>query len=328
MTSPVSSTRFAMKPEELSSSGAFQRKSSGFRNWISSAPNSPHPPTANRYHLYVSLACPWACRTLIVKRLKGLDSVIGHTVVDWFLDRRVGWVFTESKAHCEKDPIHGFERLHQVYELAQPGYDGNVTVPVLFDVVRDTIVNNESSEIIRMLNSEFNLLCGTPEQAALDLYPEVLRATIDSVNEWVYATINNGVYRAGLAATQRAYQEAVTDLFVSLDRCEAILAKQRYMAGAVLTEADVRLFVTLIRFDVAYYAHFKCNLHQLRDYPNLFRYMLDLYQMPAIRPTVDFEHIKHGYYCMEHLNPSGIVPVGPLQDLEQPHDRDRFKSTV
>ena len=309
---------------ELSSSGAFERKPSGFRQWISSDPDSPHPPAAHRYHLYVSLACPWACRTLIAKRLKGLDAVIGHTVVDWHLDRKVGWVFTEQKAQCEADPIHGFERLRQVYELAQPGFEGNVTVPVLFDRVRDAIVNNESADILRMLTSHFNALCATPEQAALDLYPEPLRATIDSLNEWIYPIINNGVYRAGFAATQHAYEEAVTALFASLDRCEAILAQQRYMAGAHLTEVDLRLFTTLIRFDVAYHGHFKCNLRRLRDFPNLFHYMLDLYQTPAIGSTVDFEHIKRGYYSMAHLNPSGIVPAGPIQDLEQPHGRDSF----
>ena len=305
--------------------GAFERKQSTFRDWISSAPGARFPPAAQRYHLYVSLACPWAHRTLIVKRMKGLDAVIGHTVVDWLLDKETGWTFTDAKDGCSLDPIHGFTRLRQVYELAAgKEYSGNITVPVLFDRALDTIVNNESAEIIRMLNSEFNAFSSAPRQAALDLYPAELRPTIDALNEWVYPTINNGVYRAGFARSQEAYDEAVTALFASLDRVEAILSAQRYLTGPRLTEADVRLFTTLIRFDAVYVGHFKCNVRTLSSgYPATFGFMRELYQMEAVRPTVDLYHCKHHYYQSHpHINPSRIVPKGPEQDLDRPHHRE------
>jgi glutathionyl-hydroquinone reductase len=341
----------------ISDNGRFQRKDSSFRDFISSAPGSRFPPAANRYHLYVSLACPWAHRTLIVKRLKGLDAVIGHTVVDWFLDRRTGWRFTDKEEHCEKDPIHGFERLRQVYELADSSYSGNVTVPVLFDRLNDTIVNNESSEIIRMLNSEcqtqqqrltpaacavwhltvtircwlslpcdfvsVNEFAATPEQAAVDLYPTSLRPAIDELNTWIYPNINNGVYRAGFAGSQAAYDEAVTAVFLHLDKVESILSSSRYLAGSRLTEADVRLYTTLLRFDPVYYGHFKCNIRRLIDYPSTWHFMLELSQMSAIRPTISIFHIQHHYYAShEHINPTRIVPKGPELDLNAPHGRD------
>ena len=346
--------------------GEFVRKQSVFRDFISSEPDARFPPAANRYHLYVSLACPWAHRTLIMKSLKGLDHVIAHTVVDWFLDKETGWTFTSAKDGCQADPIHGFSRLREMYELAGgKDYGGNITVPVLFDKELDTIVNNESSEIIRMLNSEFNAHCATPEQAQLDFYPQPLRAHIDDTNGWMYSGINNGVYRSGFAKSQAAYDKAVTEVFDSLDRVEAILSSQRYICADEMTEADIRLFTTLIRFDLVYHGHFKCNVRKLSEYPNVsghsthhtphtstqthtchltspaqpfavptppltvrarvqtFHYMLELYQMPHILPTVDLHHCKAHYYASHlHINPTGIVPKGPMQNLDQPHGRD------
>ena len=255
----------------IAPNGEFKRKESGFRSFITNEPNAEFPAEPNRYHLYVCLACPWAHRTLIVKRMKGLDAVISHTCVDYFLDHSTGWRFTtaDKVGECEPDPIHGFPLLRDVYRHVKPDYSGNITVPVLYDKVKDTIVNNESSEIIRMLTTAFNAYSATPEQAALDLYPTPLRPAIDAVNEWVYPTINNGVYRSGFAQSQAAYETAVTSLFQSLDRAEAILGGQRYLCGDVLTEADVRLFTTLYRFDSVYHGHFKCNVRQLRQYENL-----------------------------------------------------------
>ena len=315
----------------MTQKGSYERKPSVFRDWISSSPDSRFPPAPHRYHLYVSLACPWAHRTLVMKRLKGLDDVIGHTAVDWLLESSKGWTFTDAKEGCQKDPFHPeFHQLRQVYELAmkergeEGPYEGNITVPVLYDIQLGTIVNNESSEIIRMLNSEFNDHCATPEQAKLDFYPTALRPAIDSLNEWIYPTINNGVYRSGFARSQAAYDEAVTALFKSLDRVESILSHSRYLTGNQLTEADIRLFTTLIRFDLVYVGHFKCQQHNIREMDHTFRYMLELYQMPQIRSTVDFVHIQHHYYASHiHINPTAVVPHGPFVDLDQPHNRDK-----
>ena len=309
----------------ISDKGEFKRKESGFRNFISADPNSDYPAQPNRYHLYVCLACPWAHRTLIVKKMKGLDAVISHTCVDYYLDHTTGWRFTtaDKVAECEPDPVHGFKLLRELYKHVKPDYDGNITVPVLYDKVTDTIVSNESSEIIRMLTTEFNAYCATPEQAAIDLYPVELRPAIDSINEWVYPNINNGVYRSGFARSQEAYETAVRGLFEHLDKAEAILAQQRYLCGDRLTEADIRLFTTLYRFDSVYHGHFKCNVRQLRQYENVHGLMLELYQRPDIRPTCNELHCKRHYY-MSHdsINPTGIVPVGPEQNFDVPHGRD------
>ena len=305
----------------------FKRKDPVFRHHVSADPNGDFPAQPHRYHLYVSLACPWAHLTLVVKRMKGLDAVIAHTVVDCHLERSTGWTFTtgDRVSECEPDPIHGFHRLRQLYEHVSPGYDGVVSVPVLYDKLRDTIVNNESSEIIRMLNCAFNAHCASPQQAALDLYPADLRPAIDATNDWVYTHINNGVYRAGFARSQEAYESAVTSLFEHLDRADTILATQRYLCGDRLTEADVRLFTTLYRFDVAYHGHFKCNLRALHSYTNLYGLLRELYQRADFRPTCNLYHVKHGYYNMEYINPTRIVPVGPVgyeEDLITPHGRD------
>eukprot|EP00128_Syssomonas_multiformis_P000542 Colp12_sorted_trinity150504_noHs@5871 len=259
--------------------GAFVRKPSSFRNWVTADGSSGFPAEKGRYHLYVSLACPWAHRTLIVRALKGLEDVISYTVVDWHL-REGGWNFTNEKPKCELDPIHNFDYLRKVYMLSNPDYEGNITVPALFDKVKDTIVNNESSEVIRMLTREFNAFCPTEEQRALDLYPENLRKEIDEINDWVYPNINNGVYRCGFATTQEAYEEAFDSLFASLDKLEEMLSKSRYLVGSTMTEADVRLFTTLVRFDVCYVQHFKTNWKRIVDYPNIWGYTRELYQNP------------------------------------------------
>lgn len=306
-------------------SGEFKRKASQFRDWIMPDGSGPFPPAAGRYHLYVCLACPWAHRTLIVRALKGLEKVISVTVVDWHLGER-GWTFTDSKPKCEMDPVHGFETLREVYENCKPGYDGNVTVPVLYDKETKKIVNNESSEIIQMLNNAFNKFSATPEQAALDLYPDDLKKDVDEINSWVYEQINNGVYRCGFARSQSAYESAFDTLFAALDRVESILSKQRYLvSNERITLADVRLFTTLIRFDTVYECHFKCNKKRISQYPNLHNYMLELYQNPAIKPTIDQQHIcQHYYGSHKTINPTGIVAKGPSLDIfDVPHDRDK-----
>jgi putative glutathione S-transferase len=320
-----------------------QRKPSSFRSAVTADGSSGFKAEAGRYHLYVSFACPWAHRTLVVRKLKGLEAAISYTVVDWHL-REGGWRFTDQKPGCERDPLHNFEFLRQVYSLTDASYEGNITVPVLFDKKTDRIVNNESAEIIRMLNSEFNAFSASPRQAALDLYPAALRGEIDATNEWVYATINNGVYRCGFATTQEAYEEAFHKLFASLDRAEAILSKSRFLCGNTLTEADVRLFTTLVRFDPVYVLHFKCNLRRIRDYPALSAYLRDLYQLPGVRETVNMEHIKKHYVSRRpprlrlrqrgrspraaqmvshtRINPLGIVALGPELDYDSPPSRD------
>ena len=302
-------------PREADGRGRFVRQDSAFRGWVTADGSSGWPAEAGRYHLYVSLACPWASRAVIVRKLKRLEEAIGLTVVDPLRDER-GWRFTAA----EPDPVNGFAYLAEAYAATDPGFDARVTVPVLWDKQRGVIVNNESAEIVRMLNSAFDALPGV--DAALDLYPEPLRAEIDAINERVYATVNNGVYRAGFASTQEAYEEAFDALFDSLDWLERLLAERRYLTGAQITEADWRLFVTLVRFDVVYVGHFKCNRQRIADLPNLYGYLRDLYQQPGIAETVDFDHIKRHYY-MTHpsINPTRIVPKGPLVDLTGPHGR-------
>lgn len=270
-----------------------------------------------RYHLYVSLACPWAHRTLIFRALKGLEDRVGVSVTHWLMAEN-GWTFEEGTAVIP-DTVNGASFLHEIYTRADPRFSGRVTVPVLWDKKQNTIVSNESSEIIRMFNSAFDRLGAV----RADFYPRGLRTEIDKVNARVYDTLNNGVYKAGFAATQSAHEEAVRPLFETLDWLEHILSSQRYACGDEVTEADWRLFTTLIRFDCVYHGHFKCNLRRVKDYPHIFAYMRELYQWPKIAATVNFAHIKNHYYqSHRHINPTGIVPLGPLMDLAAPHGRE------
>ena len=309
-----------------STGGKFVRADSSFRNWIT-ADGSPGPAgsggfkaESGRYHLYVSLACPWAHRTLLVRQLKGLQDVIDYSVVHPHMLEQ-GWPFQANQldAVATLDPLHHKQYLHEIYTMADPRYTGRVTVPVLWDKTQNTIVSNESSEIIRMLNTAF------AEASGPDLYPEALRPELDAINARVYDSINNGVYKAGFATSQAAYAEAYRDLFSLLDELEALLDRQRYLVGAQFTEADVRLFTTLIRFDAVYYGHFKCNRQPIADFPNLSGYLREIYQMPGVAGTTNFLHIKqHYYYSHASINPHRIVPLGPLLDLEAAHNRDRF----
>jgi putative glutathione S-transferase len=279
--------------DTASTGGRFERQASGFRNWVT--PDGTPGPSGvggfsaerGRYHLYVSLACPWASRTLIMRRLKGLESAISLSVVHWRMRER-GWTFTPAAPCVTGDPINGAETLSEIYVAADPHYTGRVTVPVLWDKMRHTIVSNESAEIIRMFNSAFDGVGATPG----DYYPVPLREQIDTLNERIYAEVNNGVYRAGFATTQVAYEEAVVKLFECLDWLEARLSKSCFLTGDRLTEADIRLFTTLVRFDAVYHGHFKCNLKRIADYPALCRFVRDIYNRPAIAQTVNFEHIK------------------------------------
>jgi glutathionyl-hydroquinone reductase len=309
--------------ETASTGGRFIRKESAFRNWIT-IDGAPGPSGTGgfaaepgRYHLYVSLACPWAHRTLIMRALKGLEDLISVSIVHWRMRER-GWTFADGPGVIP-DTVNHAQVLYEVYTTADPHYTGRVTVPVLWDRRQRTIVNNESSEIIRMLNSAFDGVGAKPG----DYYPAQWRAEIDAINNRVYDTLNNGVYKAGFATTQPAYEEAVRPLFATLDWLEDKLARRRFLLGDRLTEADIRLFTTLIRFDAVYFGHFKCNLRRIADYPNLSAYTRDLYQWPGFAPTVNFEHIKRHYYeSQTTINPSGIVPIGPLLDFSQPHGRE------
>jgi len=306
-----------------STGGRFKRQESQFRNWVT--PDGAPGPSGEggfkaepgRYHLYVSLACPWAHRTLIFRKLKGLEGMISLSVVHWaMLDE--GWTFQEGEGVIP-DPVNNARVMHQVYTAADPVYTGRVTVPVLWDKERETIVSNESAEIIRMLNSAFDNVGAMPG----DYYPQALRAEIDAINARVYDTVNNGVYKSGFATTQEAYEEAVTPLFATLDDLDERLATRRYLIGDTITEADWRLFTTLVRFDAVYVGHFKCNLRRIADYPHLSGYLRELYQWPGVRETVNFTHIKnHYYYSHETINPHRVVPLGPVLDLDAPHDRE------
>jgi putative glutathione S-transferase len=294
--------------------GAFQRPDTTFRDTI--APGTRFSPAPGRYHLYVSLACPWAHRTLIVRALKRLEPLISVSVVHWFMGED-GWTFEPGEG-VVADPVMGATHLHQLYARADPRFTGRVTVPVLWDTASGRIVNNESSDIIRIFNTAFDGLAA----AAGDYYPEALRPAIDAVNARVYATLNNGVYRAGFASTQAAYEAAVVPLFETLDWLEARLAEQPFLVGERFTEADIRLFTTLIRFDSVYQFHFKCNLRRLTDYAALWDFTRSLHQLPAIRQTVDFGHIKRHYFMSHaHVNPTRIVPLGPLLDFACPGSR-------
>jgi putative glutathione S-transferase len=294
--------------KESDTGGRFVRQDSRFRERIDERPEP------GRYHLYVSLACPWASRAVIVRQLKHLEEVLPMTVVDPVRDER-GWRFTDA----DPDPVNGFTFLSQAYELTEPGFEDRVTVPVLFDTQTNRIVNNESADIVRMLNRW--------SDHGPDLYPEDLRTAIDEVNDRIYNSVNNGVYRAGFATTQAAYEEAFDQVFASLDWLDDRLATRRYLLGDDITEADWRLFVTLVRFDAVYVGHFKCNLRRIADYAHLSGYLRDLYQHPGIADTVDFDHIKRHYYVTHpQLNPTRIVPKGPELDLWATHDRERLSS--
>lgn len=307
------------------SKGRFVRKDSSFRNWITAdgsagaSGESGFKAEAGRYHLYISHACPWAHRTLIFRKLKGLEQMISLSVVHWQMGEN-GWTFEPGEGVIADD-INNAKLLHQVYTAAASDYSGRVTVPILWDKQTGTMVSNESSEIIRMFNSAFDDIGATLG----DYYPTALRAEIDEVNERIYNTLNNGVYKSGFATNQEAYEEAVVPLFETLDWLEERLSSKRYLVGENLTEADWRLFTTLVRFDPVYVSHFKCNLKRIFDYPNLWNYLCDLYQHPGIAKTVHMAHIKSHYYgSHETVNPTRIIPMGPLIDYNQPHDRARF----
>ncbi|HKJ36549.1 MAG TPA: glutathione S-transferase family protein [Solirubrobacterales bacterium] len=310
-------------------SGEFVRGATAFRDWVSADGSSGYRAEPNRYHLYVSYACPWASRAVIVRRLKGLEGAISMSVVDPLRDER-GWRFGETQekgpAPSEglpgvgPDPIAGFQFLSEAYRATDPNFAGHVSVPVLWDTETGRAVNNESAEIIRMLGSEFDAFAERPE---LDLYPAELADEIDGINERVYAEVNNGVYRAGFASSQEAYEDAFDRLFEALDWLEDLLSERRYLAGDRITEADWRLFTTLVRFDPVYHNHFRCNLRKLVEYPHLYGYTRDLYQQPGIAETVVLDQIKRHYYMThDRLNPSRIVPKGPDQDLSGEHRRD------
>ncbi len=304
-----------------STGGEFVRTDAQFRNTISNEEGAEFPAEPNRFHLFVSLACPWAHRTLILRKLKQLEGVIGVSIVAPEMLEQ-GWVLSDEG---DPSPIPGIQYLYEVYTKAQPDYSGRVTVPVLWDKKTQTIVNNESSEIIRILNSAFNEFT----DVQTDYYPEPLRAEIDAVNDLVYDKINNGVYKAGFATNQQVYERHVQKLFEVLDQLEDRLGTHRYLVGDQITEADWRLFTTLIRFDSVYYGHFKTNLRQIESYPNLSNYLRDLYQQPGVAETVDFHHIKtHYYYSHDMINPTRVVPAGPVIDYGAPHDRERFSGQI
>ena len=312
---------------ERTPEGRFVRPTTRFRNWVTED-GSPGPSgnggfaaARGRYHLYVSYACPWAHRTLIMRVLKGLEDAVSVSVVEPLYGPH-GWKFGTGPGTIP-DSVNGASELADIYLLADPGYTGRVSVPVLWDKERRTIVNNELPEIIRMLNGAF----GRFTDVRTDYYPRELRNEIDGVNALVYESVNNGVYRAGFATSQNAYEEAFAAVFAALDELDERLATQRYLAGPVVTEADWRLFPTLVRFDAVYHGHFKCNLRRVADYPNLSNYLRDLHQQPGIAATVNMDHIKRHYYgSQRHVNPSGIVPVGPQLDFAAPHDRGRFRN--
>ena len=299
--------------------GQFQRQEDAFREWVTRDGASGYKAEPGRYHLYVSLACPWAHRAIIARRLKGLEKAIGMSVVDPVRDAR-GWAFGDGPGHS-RDPVNDFQLLSEAYLATDPRYDARVTVPVLWDCQTRRIVNNSEDDILHIFNREFVDFADHD----LDLYPEELRAEIDELDDLIYPTVNDGVYRAGFATTQTAYEQAARQLFATLDHLEERLAARRYLTGRRITAADWKLFPTLIRFDPVYYVHFKCNLRRLVDYPHLWGYLRDLYQQEGIAATVNFDHIKRHYYLThEEINPTHIVPIGPQLDLTAPHGRERL----
>jgi glutathionyl-hydroquinone reductase len=306
----------AQFPDEQSNLGEFQRQDDAFRGWVRADPASEFPAEPGRYHLYVSLACPWAHRTIVVRNLKRLEDVIGMTVVDPIRDER-GWRFFEP------DPVNGWRFLSEAYTASDPSYAGRVTVPVLWDTKTQQIVSNSDDDIMRMFETEFDAF----GDAGLDLYPGSSHEEIDRLNDELYATVNNGVYRAGFATSQRAYERAAYRVFETLDAMDARLGDRRYLLGDRPLECDWRFFVTLVRFDAVYFGHFKCNLRRIVDFRNLSGYVRDLYQIDGVAETVNLDHIKRHYYAThEQINPTRIVPIGPLLDFSAPHGRERLSS--
>ncbi len=303
------------------SEGRFVRSTTSFRDRVTADGSSGFGAEAGRYHLYVALACPWAHRTIILRKLKGLEDAISMSVVGSYMGED-GWGWFGEPGEVP-DELNGSRHLREVYQKADPGYTGRVTTPVLWDKETGTIVNNESREIIRMLDHEFDGVEGA--RADLDFCPDDLREEVDRVTDEIYNPVNNGVYRSGFATSQEAYEEAVTELFGALDHWEAVLGERRYLCGDRITEADWCLFPTLVRFDAVYHGHFKCNLRRIVDYPNLWNYTKELYQYPGVAETVNMDHIKKHYYrSHEGIDPTGIIPKGPILDFTEPHDRDRF----
>jgi len=318
----------AQFPDEQTKSGEFQRQQDAFREWVSNDGSTPYPAAAGRYHLYVSLACPWASRTVVFRKLKGLEEAIGMTVVDPIRDEN-GWAFRDPSGKIppgapfeSTDPINDFQFLSEAYKTTDPGFDERVTVPVLWDKQTKKIVNNSEDDICRMFNTVFNEFTRNKN---VDFFPKEIEAEQGKLCSFLHDYINNGVYRAGFATRQRPYEIACRKLFEALDQLEERLSKSRFLFDNRIVEADWRFFCTLVRFDVVYHGHFKCNLRRIIDYPNLHGYLMDLYQQPGIADTVNFDHIKRHYY-MTHteINPTRIVPLGPLLDLEKPHNRERL----
>src|SRR5437868_12655846 len=327
----------AQFPKEQSASGEFERQEDAFREWTSTDDSTPYPSVPNRYHLYVSLACPWASRTVIARKLLGLEEAIGITIVDPIRDER-GWAFRNpaggTRAVASKgesgnevllpstDPVNGFHFLSEAYQATDPNFDGRVTVPVLWDKETKRIVNNCEDDICLMFNNSFRALT---QHSEVELFPEDIESEQAKLSNYIYDKINNGVYRAGFATRQHPYEVAARQVFDALDRLEDRLAKNRYLFGERIVETDWRLFCTLIRFDVVYYIHFKCSLRRILDYPNLRGYLADLYQRDGIAETVNFDHIKRHYYIThEEINPTRLVPIGPRLDLIRPHGREKL----
>jgi len=318
----------AQFPDEETKSGEFKRQEDAFRDWISNDGSTPYAADAGRYHLYVSLACPWASRTVIVRKLKGLEDVIGMTVVDPVRDD-LGWAFRDTSGKIppgasfeSTDPINGFHFLSEAYKATDPDYNERVTVPVLWDKQTKKIVNNSEDDICRMFNDVFNDFAKNKD---VDYFPKEIETEHEKLCSFLHDNINNGVYRAGFATRQRPYETACRRVFEALDQMEERLSKSRFLFGNRIVESDWRLFCTLVRFDVVYHGHFKCNLRRIIDCPNLQGYMMDLYQQPGIADTVNFDHIKRHYYITHtEINPTQIVPIGPLLDLEKPRSRERL----
>ena len=315
-------------PTEQSESGEFQRQEDAFREWISNDGSTSYPAAPGRYHLYVSLACPWASRTVIFRKLKGLEDTIGMTIVDPIRDEK-GWAFRDTSGKTplgapfeSTDPVNDFHFLSEAYVATDPNFDERVTVPVLWDKETKKIVNNCEDDICPMFNSVFNEVARNKD---VDLFPKEIKAEQDKLTDFIYDNVNNGVYKAGFATRQRAYEISCGKIFEALDQLEQRLSKSRYLFGRRIVDVDWRLFCTLVRFDVVYHGHFKCNIRRIIDYPNLQGYLMDLYQQPGIAQTVNFDHIKRHYY-MTHtkINPTRIVPLGPALDLTRPHARERL----
>lgn len=311
----------AQFPEEQNAEGEFERQEDAFRDFVSTDGSTPWPAVPGRYHLYISLACPWASRTLITRQLKGLDHIIGVTIVDPIRDER-GWAFRDGPGYS-KDPVNGFAFLSEAYAATNADCAGRVTVPVLWDKETKRIINNSEDDICRMFNDAF----GSFGNREVDLFPPEIETDHAELAAFIYENVNNGVYKAGFATSQQAYERACRKLFAALDELDMRLSTRRYLFGNRPVEADWRLFCTLVRFDVVYHGHFKCNIRRIIDFPNLQGYLMDLYQLPGIAATVNFDHIKRHYYIThDDINPTRIVPIGPALDLTLPHGRERLSS--